>query len=287
MKKKILSLAITMVFLLNVAAPAFADSTPVSTTSTATTEQTVSVTGSEATTTVDAGTLPDSPVYVVDTLIEKIILIFTFSPEKKAKKLLANANERLEEAKVMTDEGKQELATETAEVYVATVEKAQVQITIAINEGTLSDTVDSTVYGTVYNKKGSSVVAIVYGLDLSQKHAAEVLVRVLAKSPEAARKGLINALQNVLKHQVDLQIEPKAKKTKDKAKSSEEEINAQLPVNTDTDKQEDTDKHKDTDKHPEKDKTKDKQKKNEGKENNGKHDSDNKKSEHADQKDDQ
>jgi hypothetical protein len=283
MKKKILSLAITMVFLLNVAAPAFADSTPLSTTSTATTttEQTVSVTGSEATTTVDAGTLPDSPVYVVDTLIEKIILIFTFSPEKKAKKLLANANERLEEAKVMTDEGKQELATETAEVYVATVEKAQVQITIAINEGTLSDTVDSTVYGTVYNKKGSSVVAIVYGLDLSQKHAAEVLVRVLAKSPEAARKGLINALQNVLKHQVDLQIEPKAKKTKDKAKSSEEEINAQLPVNTETDK------HKDTDKHPEKDKTKDNQKQNEVKENNGKKDSDNKKSGHADQKDHQ
>jgi hypothetical protein len=281
MKKKILSLAITMVFLLNVAAPAFADSTPVSTTSTATTEQTVSVTGSEATTTVDAGTLPDSPVYVVDTLIEKIILIFTFSPEKKAKKLLANANERLEEAKVMTDEGKQELATETAEVYVATVEKAQVQITIAINEGTLSDTVDSTVYGTVYNKKGSSVVAIVYGLDLSQKHAAEVLVRVLAKSPEAARKGLINALQNVLKHQVDLQIEPKAKKTKDKANTSEEEINAQLPVNTETDK------HKDTDKHPEKDKTKDNQKQNEVKENNGKKDSDNKKSGHADQKDHQ
>jgi hypothetical protein len=283
MKKKILSLAITMVFLLNVAAPAFADSTPLSTTSTATTttEQTVSVTGSEATTTVDAGTLPDSPVYVVDTLIEKIILIFTFSPEKKAKKLLANANERLEEAKVMTDEGKQELATETAEVYVATVEKAQVQITIAINEGTLSDTVDSTVYGTVYNKKGSSVVAIVYGLDLSQKHAAEVLVRVLAKSPEAARKGLINALQNVLKHQVDLQIEPKAKKTKDKANTSEEEINAQLPVNTETDK------HKDTDKHPEKDKTKDNQKQNEVKENNGKKDSDNKKSGHADQKDHQ
>jgi hypothetical protein len=281
MKKKILSLAITMVFLLNVAAPAFADSTPVSTTSTATTEQTVSVTGSEATTTVDAGTLPDSPVYVVDTLIEKIILIFTFSPEKKAQKLLANANERLEEAKVMTDEGKQELATETAEVYVATVEKAQVQITIAINEGTLSDTVDSTVYGTVYNKKGSSVVAIVYGLDLSQKHAAEVLVRVLAKSPEAARKGLINALQNVLKHQVDLQIEPKAKKTKDKANTSEEEINAQLPVNTETDK------HKDTDKHPEKDKTKDNQKQNEVKENNGKKDSDNKKSGHADQKDHQ
>ncbi|HZW83424.1 MAG TPA: DUF5667 domain-containing protein, partial [Candidatus Deferrimicrobium sp.] len=193
MKKKILSLAITMVFLLNVSAPAFSDSTPVAATTaatataTTTTGQTVSVTGNEATSTVDAGTLPDSPFYFLDMLFEKVILIFTFSPEKKAQELLANANERLAEANIMTDEGKQELATKSAEAYVSTVEKAQVQITIAINEGTLSNTVDSTVYGTVYNKKGSSVVAIVYGLDLSQKHAAEVLIRVLAKSPEAAR----------------------------------------------------------------------------------------------------
>ncbi len=191
MKKKIVSLAIATLFVLNLAAPAFADSTPVG-------SQTAQNTQVE---TAKPSILPDSPLYPVKELVEKIVLTFTTSPDKKAQRLLDNANDRLAEAQAMADKGKQDLATETAQKYVDTVEKAQIQVTIAIDDGKVTGSVGEAVYGQGKNK--DNVVATVYGMDLSERHAAQVLVRVLAKAPEAARKGLTNALENVLKHQAD------------------------------------------------------------------------------------
>jgi len=194
MKKKLISFLVAFVFMLNLAVPVLADTT-------STTPATTS--GGVSSQLPDPGILPDSPFYFLDKLFEQIQLIFIFSPEKKAEVLLEDANERLSESNALIDEGKQELATKTAQAYVNTIEAAQVQVIIAVNDGKVSGTVYDSVYTIVNGQKSQNVVAVVYGLDLSERNAAKVLLRVLAKAPEQARKGLLNAFENVIKHEVE------------------------------------------------------------------------------------
>lgn len=201
MKKKLLSVLIAFIFMFNLAGPVLADTTPTEVTATP-------VTTTQPAT--DPGITPDSTFYFLDKLAEKIVLIFTFSPEKKAEVLLEDANERLAEAQAMTDAGKDALAEKTAQDYASTIDAVQVQIIIAVNGGTVADAVYKNVYtpditSVVYGlgKNKSSVVAMVYGLDLSKRHAGQVLLAVLAKAPEQARKGLLNAFKNVMKHELE------------------------------------------------------------------------------------
>ncbi len=206
--KKLVSFLAVFILLMNIAVPVFADNTTsaATTTSTVTTGSTVTTAdtaGSAGVQLADPGILPDSPFYFFDKLFEKIILFFTFSPEKKAQELLEDANERLAEAQVMADDGKQDLAVQTSQAYLDTVQQAQVQIVIATGDGKVSGAVYNTVTSAVYGLKDRSIVAVVYGLDISQRHAAQVLLRILAKAPEQARKGLMNAFINVIKRQID------------------------------------------------------------------------------------
>lgn len=66
--------------------------------------------GSETSNTVDAGVTPDSIVYPIDKAIESIQLTLTFTAEGKVILLTDISQERLEEAKVMAEENKDELA---------------------------------------------------------------------------------------------------------------------------------------------------------------------------------
>ena len=55
-----------------------------------------------------AGTKPGSFFYFFDKAFERADLFFTFNPEKKAKKALENAEERLAEAEESASENKSE-----------------------------------------------------------------------------------------------------------------------------------------------------------------------------------
>lgn len=261
MKKRLLCFVVALVFVINVTIPVLANEISSSSTS-----DSISAALPEVQLP-DAGILPGNPVYFLDKLIEKIVIVFTFSPEKKAERLLGDANERLAEAEELAESGEQELADQTSQEYLNTMEEVQVQITIAINDGKVSGTVYSDVYTVVSDNKSKNVVAVVYGMDLSQRNAAIVLLRVLAKSPEQARKGLLNAFENQLRHQLEeyatvlvqidgktvtLNIYPKLKHDSDKSANNQDNKKDNQLNNSST--KQGQENYKDNDKENKKDK---------------------------------
>lgn len=75
--------------------------------------------------TVDPGTLPDSPLYWFQTLIEKVQVALTFDPVKKADLVERQACENLAEAEALIEKGDTEKAEETLTVYSEKIEQAQ------------------------------------------------------------------------------------------------------------------------------------------------------------------
>ena len=74
---------------------------------------------------VDPGTLPDSPLYWLTNLIDKLQVALTFDPVKKAKLEEDQALEKLAAAPKLCEKGKNELAEECINDYYAKVEKAK------------------------------------------------------------------------------------------------------------------------------------------------------------------
>ncbi|WDC84567.1 DUF5667 domain-containing protein [Caloramator sp. mosi_1] len=74
---------------------------------------------------VDAGITPDSILYPVDKLIDEVKISLTFDEEKKAEVTADVAEERLVEAQVMAEEGKEELVKTTVEEYQNKMNDAQ------------------------------------------------------------------------------------------------------------------------------------------------------------------
>lgn len=87
-------------------------------------------------TTVDAGITPDSILYTADKLVEDIQLALTFDDQKDADLLLQFANERLAEAKVMTEEEKTEFVQSAVNDYLATLQKAGEKVAEVVTNGT-------------------------------------------------------------------------------------------------------------------------------------------------------
>lgn len=77
---------------------------------------------------VDAGVTPDSFWYSADQLFEDIQLAFTFSAEGDAKLLMQFAQERLSEAKEMTESEKTEYVKDAIEDYMEIIEDAQEKV---------------------------------------------------------------------------------------------------------------------------------------------------------------
>lgn len=71
-----------------------------------------------------AGITPDSILYPIDKLLEKIQLFLTTNDIDKAKLLVENAEERLAEAQVMLDAGKTTLVESAANDYTDTIEQS-------------------------------------------------------------------------------------------------------------------------------------------------------------------
>src|SRR3989344_6318586 len=72
------------------------------------------------------GVKPGSLFYFFDTTFEKIGLFFTFSPEKKARKALEYADERLAEAEAVANENKPEAVATAMTNYKENVSFATV-----------------------------------------------------------------------------------------------------------------------------------------------------------------
>lgn len=121
------------------------------------------------------GVKPGSFFYFFDTAFERVNLFFTFSPEKKAKKALVYADERLTEAEALA-EGKNTNAIKTA---VANYES---NIALAAEESKqIKD-----------KEKAEGLFASI--ADNTSKHQ-EILSDVLSKVPDDAKEAITKAIE--------------------------------------------------------------------------------------------
>ena len=124
-----------------------------------------------------SGILPDSSFYFLKAWKEAIQNFFTFGAENKAKQFLHLADVRLAEYQKMIEKGKTEIAKKTLDKYEKQLNHALQKIEELKN-------------------KGKDIKSISQKIeDILNKHI-EVLQRNLQKAPEAAKKGLQNAIEN-------------------------------------------------------------------------------------------
>lgn len=138
-----------------------------------------------ATSTIDlpkAGLTPNSPFYFLDTIDEKISLFFTFDKVKKAQKAEKFSEEKLAEAKQMSDDNTTDKIDVALNKYDEYLNEAIDDANTAKDEGKNVDEVLATVSEAI------------------QKHLV-VLAEVYAKVPEQAKSAIQNAITNSSKGQ--------------------------------------------------------------------------------------
>jgi len=122
------------------------------------------------------GLTPDSPFYFFDTLGEKIDLLFTFSPEKKAEKALQHAEEKLAEAQVMSEENKPKATDIANNNYQDSLNLANTKVQEAKDNGK--------------DVEGLAVLIT----ETTLKHQ-EILVEIFNNVPEEAKAAIEKAIQ--------------------------------------------------------------------------------------------
>ncbi len=122
-----------------------------------------------------AGITPDSPFYFLDTFFERVDLFFTFSPEKKVKKNLAYAEERLAEAEEVAIKKKPEIVEKTMAKYEDSI------ATAIENAKELTE-----------KKKSEETLSLIS--ENTSKHE-EVLREVLTKVPDEAKSAIQKAIE--------------------------------------------------------------------------------------------
>jgi len=122
------------------------------------------------------GILPNSPVYFLKPLTEKVRGIFILGEDNKALYSLKLADKRLSEAKALADKGEDELATNTAERAAEENQEAQEHLDKA-------------------ETQGKDVTAVVERLAANSARQQAVLTRVLEKVPEQAKAAIQRAME--------------------------------------------------------------------------------------------
>lgn len=125
----------------------------------------------------DPGITPDSPLYFFDTLFERMGLFFARGAEAKARKALAISEEKLAEAKVMADQGKEDAAEVAANRYGET---------ISVVAGALAQAAKT---GEAFDEALKSLIAKATSVHLS------VLSEVYEKVPEKAKPAIEKAME--------------------------------------------------------------------------------------------
>lgn len=122
------------------------------------------------------GLLPDSPIYFLKIMRDKVKGFFFFGEDGKAQYALTLAEKRLSEAKALADKGEDELASTTAEQAGIENENAQEHLAKAEAEG-------------------KDVATIVNRLAANSARQQAVLARVLEKAPEQAKAAIERAME--------------------------------------------------------------------------------------------
>lgn len=176
--KKLIAILVTALFALNIfAVAALADTAPTVTVTSA--NSTTTTTDVGTVTAPDSGLTPDSPLYGLKVLSEKVNLLLTDDPQKQAALYAQYAMERLNEAQYLTglsDQQKADLLQKLTQQYTADIQKAQELLKQAL-------------------AAGANIKELVVKVDQAQNIAG--LKIVLANLPEDMQKEIeLNLLKN-------------------------------------------------------------------------------------------
>lgn len=154
----------------------------------------------------DPGILPDSPFYFLKGWGRAVGMFFTFNPVKKADLELRFANEDALAIEKLCDKGECELAEKFCEKF-----QERFQRVIQRTEQA--------------KQKGKDVEGLIEKLKENQLRQQQVLGRVLEKSPEQAKEGILKAIENSA-----FGLENAIEKTQGKHKMEQfrEELNLQI-----------------------------------------------------------
>lgn len=137
--------------------------------------------------TVDAGTLPDSPLAWFENLIEKIQVALTFNPEKKAKLITEQANEDLAEAAALDVKGDEENVEKTLTSYSEKIVKAQEFLALVEDK----DSEESQQLQVALTKVNANNVVVLGGL--LEKLPPQAAQKVALNIVRAMEKALVKA----------------------------------------------------------------------------------------------
>lgn len=149
------------------------------------------------------GITPDSPFYFLDRWGEGIGRFFAFGREAKAAKQAEHAEERLAEARVMVDEGEDELAEEAAREYGVLISGAASNLAVAAQSG---ENVDAALAGLVTRATSvhQTVLAEVYTKVPEQ--AKPAIERAMTQSVQG-QEAALNALSGTQREAVEERAE--------------------------------------------------------------------------------
>jgi len=151
------------------------------------------------------GLTPDSPFYFLDKWGEGFGRFFAFGREAKAAKQTEHAEERLAEAQVMADEGKDEEAQEAVDAYGSLISDAAANLAAAAQSG---EDVDAALANLVTKATSIhlTVLADVYEKVPEQaKPAIERAMTQSAQGQEAALNALSGTQREVVEERVQQQ----------------------------------------------------------------------------------
>ena len=172
--KKILAIVVTMSMMLSV--PAFADTN--TTTQASVIEATTNVTSTTATT--NPGIKPDSALYGLDRLMERIQISLITDSVQKASLLASIAQERLAESAAMADKANVELAQKALGEY-----KVNLELAIKLIETAMED--------------GKEVADIMEGIKIENLKDAAVVAKILTTVPEEFRADVMLEIEQITK----------------------------------------------------------------------------------------
>ncbi len=175
-----------------------------------------------------AGITPDSPLYVLDTAIERIGLALTFKGEKKAEKRLQIASERLVELKEMTLNGKTEYSDNLVDEYIDNIRVANEIATLVGRE-------DRSKFYQLIELTTSKHLLVLNQLHDNvpekAKSAIEKAIDASIKGQESAKKSQLQDLKekdpdenNVALRERFIEVKEVGKKEKDKIKEKSDDV---------------------------------------------------------------
>jgi len=150
-----------------------------------------------------SGITPDSPFYFLDTWGEGFGRFFAFGREAKAAKQAEHAEERLAEAQVMADEGKDEETQEAVDAYGSLISDAAANLAAAAQSG--EDT-SAALTDLVLRATSIHLMVLAEVYEKVPEQAKPSIERAMTQSAQGQQTAL-NALSGEQKEEVTEQVQ--------------------------------------------------------------------------------